>query len=224
MSDFDGLIAIHKPRGPSSSHVVVQIKKITGVKRVGHAGTLDPQASGVLVVGIGRDATKKLWGAPLHEKEYTATIFFGAESSTDDVEGVIAMGPDVPPPSESVLKSVLEKFVGMILQTPPAYSALKISGTPAYKLARAGKAPQMRPREVRIIAIELMYYAWPHARVKVTCGPGVYIRALARDLGRALGCGAYLQELVRTRVGGFILDESLTLEQFETEWKIQQPQ
>lgn len=213
------LFAFNKPQGLSSNVFLNRVKRITGIKKVGHAGTLDPLASGVLVVGIGRDATKLLWGDELNEKEYIATIKFGETSVTDDEEGEKTQYSVAVIPTEDEVVAVLKKFIGAIEQMPPAYSALKISGTPAYKLARAGKPVELKARMVTIDEIELIDYSWPLAHIRVACRSGVYIRSLVRDIGHALGCGAYMSDLVRTRVGRFKLEDSLTPEQFEMQWK-----
>src|SRR3989338_3540834 len=212
------IIAIHKPVGPSSNAILTRIKRITGIKKVGHAGTLDPLASGVLVVGIGRSATKLLWGSDLDEKEYVASIQFGVTSTTDDEEGEKTQIAAAKIPSPSDIKNVLKKFVGTIQQTPPIYSALKIAGKPAYKLARAGTPIALASRSVIIDNIELLEYEWPVTKIRVRCHSGVYIRSLCRYVGELLGCGAYTADLMRTRVGKFSLDECLALEQFETLW------
>lgn len=206
------IIGVNKPRGPSSNHVVVRLKKTTGISRIGHAGTLDPLASGVLVVGIGRAATKLLWGPDLQEKEYVADVYFGMTSSTGDEAGekIECAIPAIPTRDEVI--AALEKFVGITEQVPPIYSALKVAGKRAYKLARADKPVELAARTIEILSIELLSYEWPRAQIRVVCKSGVYIRALARDLGEALGVGAYMSDLVRTRVGRFIIEEAIHLD------------
>lgn len=222
-----GIYAIYKPKGPTSFGIIYQLKKITGIKKIGHGGTLDPLASGVLVVGIGREATKKL-GESLNtkEKEYIAKIKFGQTSTTDDEEGQKTEFTNFKKPDLGDIANAIKNFEGEILQTPPIFSALKIGGKRAYKLARQyfkeksggqarqGKAPEMKPRKALIKKIELISYQWPYLEIKVTTGPGVYIRALARDLGQALDCGGYLADLERTRVGNFTKESALTIEKF----------
>jgi len=206
-----------KPKGPTSHDIIYQVRKMTGIKKVGHAGTLDPLASGVLVVGVTRTGTKQMHELVKKEKEYIAQITFGQTSTTDDAEGEKTQvyqtnqtKPDVPD-----LKKVLSQFTGMIKQVPPIYSAIKVKGKPAYKYAREGKEVELPAREAEIKEIEILDYAWPIAKIRFVTGSGVYIRSLARDIGKALGVGAYLSDLQRTRVGEYSLDQAMSLEQFE---------
>lgn len=199
----EGLIGVWKPKGMSSHDAVNIVRRLSGERRVGHAGTLDPLASGVLVMGIGRASTKQLGDAVAKEKEYVATVRLGAESSTGDEEGekVPVSNPAVP--SRDALDAVMKKFIGRILQVPPIYSALKVKGRTAYSYARAGEAVELAAREVDVKEIEVVSYAWPDMVLRVVTGPGAYIRSLARDIGRALGVGGYLTGLIRTRVGEY---------------------
>ncbi len=194
--------------------MIDMLRKITGEQRIGHAGTLDPLASGVLVVGVGRDATRKLGEVVKKEKEYIADIFLGMESVTDDAEGEKIPHYDGRHNERTVgiaeVEKAVKNFTGKILQVPPVYSAIKVKGQKAYEAARQGKDIQLEPRLVEIKNIEILKYDWPHLILKVTTGPGVYIRALARDIGRELKVGAYLFDLERTRVGQFTKDEALT--------------
>lgn len=206
------IVAINKPRGPSSNHAVIRVKKTSRIKRVGHAGTLDPLASGVLVVGVGRAATKLLWGADLQEKEYVADVHFGMTSTTGDEAGEKTVVEIREIPSEEALRAALAKFVGKISQTPPIFSALKIAGKPAYKLARKGVEVELKPRIVEILSIDLLSYAWPTAQVRVVCKSGVYIRSLVQDVGADLGVGAYMANLVRTRVGKYKIEDAIHLD------------
>lgn len=206
MIDTSGIFAVWKPKGPTSNDIVQQIKRITGQKKVGHAGTLDPLAEGILVIAIGREATKQLSVVVAKEKEYRAMIQLGLESTTDDAEGEKTIVNENPPaggPTQDEVERVLKKFVGDILQTPPIYSAIKVQGKEAYKLARKGAAVTLKPRRVLIKKIILISYEWPLLIIDVITGPGVYVRSLARDIGRELGVGGYLGGLVRTRVGEY---------------------
>ncbi len=209
------ILAIYKPKGPTSNDLVQMIKKITNEK-VGHGGTLDPLASGVLVVGIGKEATKKLKEIIKQEKEYITTIKLGVISETDDEEGK-KKEVELPfygiPTSLNEIKKAVKSFVGKIKQIPPLYSAVKIKGKEAYKYARKGQKINLKPREVEIKSIEILDYKWPFLKIKVITGPGVYIRALARDIGEKLKVGGYLADLERIRVGNFTKENSLTLEQ-----------
>jgi tRNA pseudouridine55 synthase len=214
---MDNLIAINKPKGPSSFQIVARVRKITGVKKVGHAGTLDPLASGVLVVAIGREATKKIAETVEKEKEYVADIKLGQTSATDDAEGQLTAISDYRPDLEEV-KSAISGFVGEINQIPPQFSAIKIGGQRAYKVARAGETVELKARPVIIKEIELLNYDYPDVKIRVVTGPGVYIRSLARDIGQKLKTGAYMSDLLRTRVGEFDLSKSLTLEEFQIKY------
>lgn len=207
-----GIIAIYKPKGPTSHDIVDQVRKITGIRKVGHAGTLDPLASGVLIIGVGREATRQLENIVKFEKEYYVVIKFGEESTTDDDEGVKTAHIIETPPTRDMVHHALKNFEGDILQTPPIYSAIKILGKTAYALARKGIIPTLTPRKVFIKTILIEHYEWPYLTLSVTCGPGVYIRALARDLGRALGTGAHIKNLERTRIGSYTKETSLSLE------------
>ncbi|NMC35770.1 tRNA pseudouridine(55) synthase TruB [Candidatus Beckwithbacteria bacterium] len=211
MKKLHGIIAVYKTKGPSSFAVISDLRKITGEKKIGHAGTLDPLASGILVVGIGQEATKKLDQEVAKEKEYKATFHLGYESTTDDDEGVkTAIDPNFQPNIADIQKA-LTSFIGEIIQIPPVYSAVKIKGQPAYKLARNGKKVPIRPRIVDVKVIEILSYAWPELRLKITTGPGVYIRSIARDLGKKLKVGAYVSELERKRVGEFTKEKAIFL-------------
>jgi tRNA pseudouridine55 synthase len=211
---MNNIIGIYKPKGLTSFDVVRIIKKITG-KKVGHAGTLDPLASGVLVIGIGRQGTKKLKEIVLHEKEYIAKIKLGQISKTDDEEGDKVTKEVLKIPEIDDIKRVIKNFIGKIKQVPPLYSAIKIKGKEAYKYARQGKKIKLKAREVQIKSIEILKYSWPFLEIKVVCGPGVYIRSLARDIGEKLATGAYLADLERTRVGNFRKETCLSIFDFK---------
>ena len=201
--ELKGLVAIYKPKGITSHDVINHLRRITGEQRIGHAGTLDPLAEGVLVVGIGREATKRLGEIKAKEKEYIAEIRLGMESTTGDEEGgKREVLPKQIPTQEDVEKAA-RKFEGEIEQAPPIYSAIKVGGKPAYRYARAGKKVELLARRVLIKKIEILSYEWPFLKLRAVTGPGVYIRALARDLGRALGTAGYSTDLERVRVGEF---------------------
>lgn len=206
------ILPIFKPKGPTSFNIIAQIKKITGIKKVGHAGTLDPLAQGVLIVGIGRESTKKLFSELQKEKEYEVVIEFGKESTTDDEEGEKTIWKVTKEPEESEVAKVIKNFIGEIWQMPPQYSAVKVGGVEAYKKLRKGQSVNLGKRQVLIKDIQILEYNWPFLKLKVVTGPGVYIRSLARDLGQVLNVGGYVKELKRTRVGEFKIENSLTLE------------
>lgn len=198
-----GIIAIYKPKGPTSFDIIYKLRRLTGIKKIGHAGTLDPLASGVLVVGIGREATRKLREAVESEKEYLATVRFGAESTTDDEAGEKTIAEVRKKPALREIEKMLAEFRGKILQQPPDFSAIKIKGRRAYDIARKGERPKLTKREVEVKEIKIIKYRWPDLKIKIVSGPGFYVRSLARDLGRKLRAGGYLAELERTRVGQF---------------------
>lgn len=205
------LLLIDKPKGITSHDVVDRVRRITGERRVGHAGTLDPNATGLLIVGVGRESTKKLGEiAKGTTKTYQADIFLGEERDTDDVLGKIrktkykkAVTID-----QEQIKKVLKNFIGNKTQTPPAFSAIKIKGKKAYELARKGKKVNLKPRKIVIYSINLIDYRFPIIGIEVKVSSGTYVRALARDIGRKLGCGAYLDNLHRTAIGQYSLKEA----------------
>ncbi len=212
-NNMQGIFAVYKPKGPTSHDMIDRLRRLTGEKRIGHAGTLDPLASGVLVVGVGREATRKLAFEVKKEKEYVAEIKFGETSVTDDEEGEKTVWPQpINIPDKNSVEEILQLFIGEIKQMPPAYSALKIKGTSAYKLARKGLEVKLAERQVVIKQIELFDYSWPLLKIRVVCGPGVYIRSLARDIGAKLNVGGYLTALERTRVGDFEIEEAIRLD------------
>lgn len=205
------IIGVHKPVGPTSHDMIDKLRRITGIKKIGHAGTLDPLASGVLVVAVGREATKRISEFVDTDKEYVAEITLGMTSSTDDEQGEkTIVEVDVIPNIKSV-ESAISSFIGHINQTPPIYSAIKVQGKPAHRRVRQGQDIELKPRKVVIHSIELLDYSWQVLRIKVTTGKGVYIRSLARDIGKSLGTGGYLSALERTRVGEFDLDKCVRI-------------
>lgn len=201
-----GLIVIDKPYRLSSTSIVRVVKRRARGVKTGHAGTLDPLASGILICCIGR-ATRWVERLMAMSKTYECTIDLSAVSSTHDLEGVITPLENLTPPAREAIESVLaERFTGTILQTPPIHSAMRIGGKRAYHLARRGREVTLEPRPVRIDSIEVMSCEWPHLTIRTTCGRGTYIRSLAFDIGAALGVGGYLTALRRTAIGPF--DES----------------
>ena len=210
------IVAVLKPKGPTSHDIIDEIRLITGEQKVGHAGTLDPLASGVLVVGIGREATKKLNEIVQKEKEYIASVRLGVTSTTDDEEGLKHEVEVKEIPEDKKISLSVRRFVGSINQTPPVYSAVKVGGQESYKRARRGEEVKLRSREVEIKEIEILEYRWPILKLRVVTGPGVYIRSLARDIGAALGTGGYLAELERTRVGEFTKEKAISVGNLKT--------
>ncbi len=207
------IFAVHKPLGITSHDVVAIVRRKTGVKRVGHGGTLDPLAEGVLVIAVGRENTKLLDTYVKGDKEYEATVKLGYTSETDDREGPIQEYNLEIKPSIEAIQEVIKEFIGEIMQTPPMYSAIKIQGKPAHRRVRRGQEVVMEARPVFIKTIEITKYAYSTLVIKIECGTGVYIRSLARDIGQKLETGAYLEKLVRTRVGEFTLENAKIIEE-----------
>ena len=207
----EGIFAVYKPKGITSNDAVQIVKRKAGGKKTGHAGTLDPLATGVLVVGVGREATKQLGEIVQKEKEYLAVIKLGETSSTDDEEGEKIKIKVKNIPEIIDIEKAIKKFQGKIMQTPPVFSAIKVNGREAYKLARKGQEVEMKLREIEIKKIDITGYKWPILKLKVVTGPGAYIRALARDIGDELGVGGYLADLERTRVGQFVKEDAVRL-------------
>jgi tRNA pseudouridine55 synthase len=212
---LDGILVVDKPAGPTSHDIVGLIRRLSGVKRVGHGGTLDPFARGVLPIFVGR-ATRVVEYHLGDRKQYRATVCFGASSTTDDLEGELtpASGAVV---GRAALDAALDDFRGPIVQVPPAYSAVKVAGRRAYAVARAGGTPELAPRSVTIDRLEVLDWddadpQRPIAIVEVDCSAGTYIRAIARDLGLALGSGAYLGALSRTASGPFRLADAISVD------------
>jgi len=210
----DGILNVNKPRGRTSFSIVAQVRRLTGERRVGHAGTLDPMASGVLPVCIGQ-ATRLVEYMMDTGKTYRAEIELGVTTDTYDAEGKVLTKTDAGHITREQVKAALGPFRGQIEQTPPAYSALKEHGTPLYKLARAGMAVAPKKRRARIDRIELTDWQPPVFTLEIDCGKGTYVRSIAHDLGQALGCGAYLKNLVRLRCGIFDIADSVTPEDAE---------
>jgi tRNA pseudouridine55 synthase len=216
---MDGLVNVDKPPGLTSARVVAAVKRLLprGTK-IGHAGTLDPFATGVLLLLVGKatKACERLMDSP---KQYDATVKLGSTTATDDLESPEIPYPAAPavPPSLDVVAAALPQFIGEILQRPPAFSAMKVEGRRAYDLARQGEVVELKPRPVRVYGIELIDYAWPLLRLRVDCGRGTYIRALARDLGEAVRTGGHLTQLRRTRVGDFTAESALTLARLQAD-------
>ena len=209
--DFRGYLNINKPKGPSSFDVVRDLRRQLDEKRVGHAGTLDPLASGVLVVAVGRENTKNISKIQEFKKTYVATIKLGITSETDDAEGSLTPVDVKKIPDISEVKRCVKAFTGEISQTPPAFSAKKVNGQRAYDLSRKGKVVDLNPCDITIHNIKIANYAWPYLKIEVTCSRGTYIRSLARDIGSCLKTGAYLCELIRTSVGEYKIKDSIKI-------------
>jgi tRNA pseudouridine55 synthase len=212
---LDGILVIDKPIGPTSHDIVALVRRLAATKRVGHGGTLDPFASGVLPVFLGK-ATRVVEFHLADDKGYRATVCFGASTTTDDLEGEMTPA-DGPAPARSAVEDAIAGFLGPILQRPPAYSAIKVAGRRAYAMARAGEIVELAERAVTIHALEIITWddtdpARPIAILDVRCSAGTYIRALARDLGERVGNAAYLGALRRTAAGPFGESDAIPLE------------
>lgn len=210
------LACIDKPDGLTSFDVVARVRRITGCRRVGHGGTLDPFATGVLVIGIG-PATRLMRFLSSGSKTYEATVRFGAETDSEDLTGTTVRESGELPDAEAI-RDALPRFTGPLMQVPPRLSAIHVDGERSYRRARRGEEVELAAREVEVHRLELLAVEGKEARLLVECGGGTYIRSLARDLGRDLGSAAHLSALRRTRVGPFGLDQALTLEEFTTAW------
>jgi len=205
---FDGILVVDKPRGKTSHDVVEALRRLVGFRQIGHLGTLDPLATGVLVLALGR-ATRLARFYSGRRKRYTCAIRFGFATDTYDADGE-ALGPDSRPSLDAdQIAALAAQFVGKIQQTPPAFSAKKIHGRPAHELARKHKPVKLEPVEVEVYEFRLTGVEGPLARFVVECGAGTYIRSLANDLGKLHGAGAHLAEIVRTAVGEFTLDHAV---------------
>ncbi len=206
-----GFLNIKKPKGITSHDVVAKIRKVAKIKQVGHTGTLDPFAEGVLPICVGK-ATRLIEYLP-DDKEYIATVQFGKNTDTYDIDGVVIAEFDKKVNREEIL-SALKAFQGEITQLPPVYSAIKVNGKKLYDYARAGQDVEIQPRKVFIHNAELLDFDEENqtARLKVACSKGTYIRSIAYDLGKILNCGAYLSELLRTKAGKFCIEKALNLE------------
>lgn len=214
-SDLAGFLAIDKPAGWTSHDVVAKTRRLTNVRRVGHAGTLDPFATGLLVVGVGK-ATRLIQYVQNTTKTYEATFKLGAETDTFDPEGEITRRAEpLSWPSPDLVSTILSRYTGTLEQVPPAYSAVHVDGKRAYELARAGQDVDIPARTVTIHAIEITCYEPPMLDLTIVCSTGTYIRSLARDIGRELGTYAYCEKLRRTSSGAFDVEHAISLDAFD---------
>jgi tRNA pseudouridine55 synthase len=209
-----GILLIDKPEGPSSAQVVHKVKRLFQAKKVGHLGTLDPFATGLLLIGV-NEGTKIadvfLGGA----KSYRGVMALGVETDSQDATGKVVKERSVPPIGEAELRSLEEKFTGALQQVPPMFSALKKDGVRLYRLARQGKEIPREPRSITVEALQINKISDSELEFKVICSRGTYVRTLAADMGQALGCGAYLKSLRRTACGHLTVEESMTIDELE---------
>ena len=211
---MDGVIVIRKEKGFTSHDVVAKLRGILHMKKIGHTGTLDPDAEGVLPVALGK-ATRLVDMITDKEKTYEAVMRLGVVTDTQDMSGTVLSQTAELHVTEEELRAVIESFVGDYMQVPPMYSALKVNGKKLYELAREGKTVERKPRPVHFYEIEILEIDLPLVRFRVTCSKGTYIRTLCHDIGEKLGCGAAMETLLRTKVGRFTLDDAITLAQTE---------
>jgi tRNA pseudouridine55 synthase len=215
---LDGILVVDKPRGRTSHDVVEMVRRLAGFRQIGHLGTLDPLATGVLVLALGR-ATRLARFYAGRRKRYTCAVRFGFATDTYDADGE-PLGPDSAPSLDpEAIRSLAAKFVGRIEQIPPPFSAKKIHGRPAHELARKHKPVKLEPVEVDVYEFRLTSIEGPAARFTVECGSGTYIRSLAHELGKLQGSGAHLSEIVRTAAGEFTLDQAVPLAELEQDAK-----
>lgn len=211
---MDGVIVIRKEKGFTSHDVVAKLRGILHMKKIGHTGTLDPDAEGVLPVALGK-ATRLVDMITDKEKTYEAVMRLGVVTDTQDMSGTVLSQASELNVTEEELRTVIESFVGDYMQVPPMYSALKVNGKKLYELAREGKTVERKPRPVHFYEIKILEINLPLVRFRVTCSKGTYIRTLCHDIGEKLGCGAAMETLLRTKVGRFTLDDAITLTQTE---------
>ena len=211
---MDGVIVIRKEKGFTSHDVVAKLRGILHMKKIGHTGTLDPDAEGVLPVALGK-ATRLVDMITDKEKTYEAVMRLGVVTDTQDMSGTVLSQTAELHVTEEELRAVIESFVGDYMQVPPMYSALKVNGKKLYELAREGKTVERKPRPVHFYEIEILEINLPLVHFRVTCSKGTYIRTLCHDIGEKLGCGAAMETLLRTKVGRFTLDDAITLAQTE---------
>lgn len=212
--ELDGVLLVDKPTDHTSHDVIARLRGKLKMKRIGHAGTLDPMATGVLVVLVGK-ATRASQYLMSLDKEYSGTIKLGAVTNTQDAEGEVLETRPVPPLTEAEVRAMAQSFVGDQYQTPPMFSAIKIDGVPLYKLARKGEEIEREPRFVRVSSFEITRWDSPEIDFVLRCSKGTYVRTVAHDLGNKLGCGGHLSSLRRTATGKFIVAQCLTLDQIQ---------
>lgn len=212
--ELDGVLLVDKPADHTSHDVIARLRGKLKMKRIGHAGTLDPMATGLLVVLVGKATRVSQYLISL-DKEYTGTISLGKVTTTQDAEGEILETRPVPPLTEAEVRTAMAGFLGDQYQTPPMYSAIKIDGVPLYKKARQGEEVEREPRFIRVTSFDLTRFASPEIDFVLRCSKGTYVRTIAHDFGQRLGCGAHLSALRRTATGKFVIGQCLTLDQIQ---------
>ncbi len=212
-----GFLLVDKSSNPTSFDIVYQLRKITGIKKIGHAGTLDPFASGLLIVAIGKEATKKISQFVKLDKKYEAEIILGAESNTYDRTGILTKKKEITEINKKDIIKILKKIKKSKEQIPPMYSAKKIGGKKLYQLARKNIEIERPAQLIKISKIKIIDYSWPKIKLKIACSSGTYIRSIANDLGKELACGAYLNELRRTKIGKYRVKKAKKIENINSE-------
>lgn len=207
-----GLLNLLKPAGVTSRDVVNTVQRLVRPEKVGHAGTLDPLATGVLLVCIG-PATRLVDSLHALRKSYAATFLLGRSSESADIDELVTERPELPVPTRDALDAALSQFVGRILQTPPIYSAVKLDGRRAYARARRGETVELQPRPIDVFALEITRFEFPILELEITCGSGCYVRSLGRDLARAVGSDAVMSQLERTAIGPFTVRDAIRPEE-----------
>ena len=223
--DFNSgeIIMIDKPLNWTSFDVVSKIRNAVGVKKVGHAGTLDPMATGLLILCTGKK-TKEIFSFQDLEKTYTGSILLGKKSKSLDLETELIGDEDISSIKDEDIYNAREKFIGNILQVPPMYSAIKFKGKSLYNMARKGKTIELKPREVSVSKFEILEINKPYVKFEITCSKGTYIRSIANDLGEELGCGGVLSSLRRTAIGNYSVNDALSIDDFVSLSKIMKAQ
>jgi len=211
-AELEGILLVDKPQEHTSHDVIARLRKKLQMKRIGHAGTLDPMATGLLVILVGK-ATKASQYIVSLDKEYTGTIHLGVVTNSQDADGDVMSKSPVPELTEEELKRHMGSFIGDQYQIPPMHSAIKVDGVPLYKLAHKGKEIEREPRFIRVDRFELLGYEKPCLQFRLACSKGTYVRTVAHDLGARIGCGAHLSELRRTATDKFRVEEALTLDE-----------
>lgn len=212
--ELEGILLIDKPGDHTSHDVVARIRGILKMKRIGHAGTLDPMATGLMIILVGKATRVSQYLISL-DKEYEGTVEFGKVTDTQDADGEVMETRPVPPLTEADVQAALKGFLGDQYQTPPMYSAIKIDGVPLYKSARKGEDVEREPRFIRVSSWEMTRFALPRFDFRLRCTKGTYVRTLAHDLGQKLGCGAHLAALRRTATDKFHVSQAITIEQLQ---------
>lgn len=205
---YFGILNINKPAGWSSRDVVNRVERLVKPAKAGHAGTLDPLAEGVLIVGVG-GATRLISAVQEYSKEYLGTFQLGCRSDTDDCTGQVVPTDNARVPTRNDIEALIPEFIGEIWQVPPQFSAIHVEGQRAYAVARRGETVQIAARQVQVSRLEIISFDWPKLELLVECGSGTYIRSIGRDVGERLGCGGMMTALIRTRIGPFHIDQAV---------------